>query len=191
VYGGWYEGSILTPLAQCLTAEIGRDFPSVFPFENKIGKTGKLLASAELACSLEAEPSHHLFNTFRQKSAPHALACVNPMSKGCVENDCPLSCLPTWFDTEQCPKSGCSIQLHDLMYKKEQKLVDTMLACDIIHAARLKCDFSLLVSSDDDLLPAIRVSLLEGTPFARLHPKMYHQLAAFPPSGAYFVELDL
>jgi hypothetical protein len=191
VYGGWYEGSSLTPLAQQVIAELGVDFPSVLPFTNKAGETGKVMASAELACSLEAEPTHHLFNTFRQKSPPNSLACVNPASKGCVEKDCPLSCIPTWFDTEQCPKSGCDIRLHDILFRREQKLVDTMLTCDIIHAARLKCDFSILVSSDDDLLPAIRISLLEGTPFARLHPKTYHQLAAFPSGGAYFVELTL
>jgi len=171
--------------------EIGRDFPAVLPFRNEIGVFGKLRVNAELARSLEAEPSYHLFNTFREKSAPRSLKCAHPSTQGCNETDCPLACLPGLFDTEQCPQNGCAIRLHDVLFRREQKLVDTMLACDMIHAARLKCDFIILVSSDDDLLPAIRVVLLDGTPFARLHPKNYYQVAGFPASGAAFVEGSL
>jgi hypothetical protein len=61
----------------------------------------------------------------------------------------------------------------------------------MIHAARLRVDCIMLVSSDDDLLPAIRVALLEGTPMTRLHPKTYHQMATFPPGGAAFIEIPL
>lgn len=164
VYGGWYEATTLTPLAQRIIAELGTFFPTILPFRNQAGNAGRLLSNAELACSLEAEPSHHLFNTFRRKSPSRTLTCVHPTAKGCTEPDCPLTCLPTLFATERCTKGGCTIQLHDLVFRPEQKLVDTMLACDIIHAARLKCDFTILVSSDDDLLPAIRVALLDGAP---------------------------
>jgi hypothetical protein len=66
-----------------------------------------------------------------------------------------------------------------------------MLACDLIHTSRAGCDFIIVVSSDDDLLPALRIALLAGTPLARLHPKTYHQLAAFPPGGAPFFETPL
>ena len=191
VYGGWYEATALTPLAQDIIAEVGRDFPAVLPFHNHAGAPGKLSVSADLARSMEAEPAHHLFNTFRQKSPPRKLTCVHPSARGCTDPACPLLSLPALFETERCPRKGCGIHLHDLIYRKEQKLVDTMLACDMIHAARLGCDFIILVSSDDDPLPAIRVALLNGTPFARLHPKACHQAAAFPPGGASFVEIRL
>lgn len=188
VYGGWYNETTLTPLAQKIIAEIGREFPAVLPFQGATGAPGKISVSAELARSLEAEPTHHLFNTFRQKSAPRSLKCTHPLTKGCNDPECPLVLLPGLFDTEQCPRSGCTIQLRDLLFRREQKLVDTMLACDMIHASRLKCDFIILVSSDDDLLPAIRIALLDGTPFARLHPKNYYQNASFPAGGALFME---
>ena len=180
VYGGWYEATTLTPLAQNIIAEIVRDFPAVFPFRNTTGDTGKLVVSADLARSLEAEPAHHLFNTFRRKSPPRTLQCTHPSAHGCTEPNCSLAFLPQLFDTERCPKAGCAIQLQDLLFRSEQKSVDTMLACDMIHAARLKCEFMILVSSDDDLLPAIRVVLLEGTPFARLHPKKYLPIRCLP-----------
>lgn len=191
VYGGWYDATTLTPLAQDIIAEIGRDFPAVLPFQNHAGVSGKLTVAAELARSMESEPAHHLFNTFRQKSPPRALRCAAPSTKGCSDPDCPLECIPLLFETERCPKHGCAIRLHDIIFRKEQKLVDTMLACDMIHAAKLGCDFIILVSSDDDMLPAIRTALLTGTPFARLHPKNYYQTAAFPPGGAPFVEIPL
>jgi len=191
VYGGWYEATALTPLAQEITAELGRDFPVVLPFQNHAGVAGRLTVSAELARSMEAEPGRHLFNTFRRRSPPRALRCASPSTKGCLDPDCPLVSLPLLFETERCPKHGCTIRLHDIVFRKEQKLVDTMLACDMIHAARLGCDFIILVSSDDDLLPAVRTALLTGTPFARLHPKTYYQTAAFPPGGAAFVEIPL
>ena len=191
VYGGWYEATTLTPLAQKVIAELGRDFPTVLPVCTKEGLTGKLNVSAELACSLEAEPSQHLFNTFRVKSAPRALKCDHPSTKGCAESDCPLTILPVLFDTEKCPRNGCSIGLHDIVFRREQKLIDTMLTCDLIHSARTGNDFMMFVSSDDDLLPAIRVALISGTPFARLHPKRYYQLAAFPPGGAHFIEKEV
>lgn len=191
VYGGWYENTTLTPLAQNMTAELGRDFPAVLPFLNKQAIQGRLSVSAELALSLEAEPGHHLFNTFRVKSLPRALKCEHPQKRGCKEPDCPLIFLPHLFNTGRCPKNGCSLQLTDVIFRREQKLVDTMLTCDMIHAARMQCDYVILVSSDDDMLPAIRVVLLDGTPLARLHPKNYYKLSAFPTSGATLTEKKL
>ncbi len=191
VYGGWYEATTLTPLAQDIIVEMGRDFPRVLPFRTKRGTSGRLVVSAELACSLEAEPAYHLFNTFRQKSAPRALKCIHPATRGCTDPQCPLACLPSFFDTEQCPKHGCTVQLSDVLFRREQKLIDTMLACDLIHTSRIGCDFIIVVSSDDDLLPALRIALLNGTPLARLHPKTYYQLAAFPAGGAAFFETPL
>jgi hypothetical protein len=188
IYGGWYERTVLTRLAQELIAEIGRDFPAVLPVRNENNLTVKLPVSAELARSLEAEPNHHIFNTFRQKSTPRTLKCSEPSSQGCSDAKCPLTCLPSLFEMEQCPQPGCSITLNQLLHRREQKLVDTMIACDMIHASRLRCDLVILISSDDDLLPAVRVSLLNGTPFVRLHPKNYFQFASFPSGGAMFLE---
>jgi len=191
IYGGWYEGSILTQAAQKVIGELGRDFPAMLPFRNRRGMTGKCLVTAELACSLEAEPAHHLFNTYRQRSLPRTLKCVSPASRGCNDQDCPLASLASLLDTETCPKNGCSVKLHDVIFQEQQKLVDTMLACDMLHAAQSGCALISLVSSDDDLLPAIRIVLLRGIPFARLHPKTYYQKAAFPPGGAPLVEIQI
>lgn len=191
IYGGWYEGSMLTQAAQNIACELGRDFPAILPFRNRAGITGKCTVTAELARSLEAEPAHHLFNTYRQRSMPRTLKCADPSSRGCTDEDCPLACLPSLFDTEMCPKDGCSVKLHDIIFQEQQKLVDTMLACDMLHAAQLGCALISLVSSDDDLLPAIRIVLLRGIPFARLHPKTYYQKAVFPPGGAPLVEIQL
>jgi hypothetical protein len=45
VYGGWYEATTLTALAQRVIAELGRGFPTVLPIYNKDGLAGKLHAS--------------------------------------------------------------------------------------------------------------------------------------------------
>src|SRR5665213_3270402 len=53
VYGGWYEETSLTPLAQKIIGEIGDSFPAILPVQNQLGQTGRLTVSADLARSLE------------------------------------------------------------------------------------------------------------------------------------------
>jgi uncharacterized LabA/DUF88 family protein len=188
VYGGWYEGSSLTPLAQKVITEIQSDFPTVIRGSTETGGVCALSVQADLACSLSEEPAHHLLDTFRKKRPPSNLKCADPADLGCTQPSCTAKALALLFDRERCPKPNCSFELKDLIYRNEQKLVDTMLTCDMIHAASQRCDLIIVISGDDDILPAIRTATLRGTPVVRLHTKPFMRRTIFPLGGATLVE---
>ena len=89
-----------------------------------------------------------------------------------------------------CPKQGCKVGHADLVYRHEQKLVDTMLACDLIYAAN-QVDHIALVSDDDDFLPPLRTIVLQGSNAYRFHTQPNRQrVSSFPP-GATLLEMDI
>lgn len=191
VYGGWYEGSSLTPLAQRIAAELQADFPTLLRCLTVHNTVCALSTQAELAWALVEEPTHHLLDTYRKKRFPYNLRFTDPAGLGCRATHCPLSSLPLLFNTECCPEASCAITLGDILHRAEQKLVDTMLTCDMIHTANQPGDLVIVISDDDDLLPAIRTVSLRGTPVLRIHPKPFTKLAVFPPGGAALMELSI
>ena len=191
VYGGWYEGSQITRLAQDVTIELQRDFPAVIRLPFGSNDHVSVYTNAELAVALLQEPGHHLFNTYRRKGKPANLRVVEPLDAGCIDASCVLPLMKKLLRTGNCPKSGCCITTGDLVYRHEQKIVDTMLSCDLIHAGNGITDRVILVSGDDDFLPPLRAILLHGTPAVRFHPKANYQRASFPHGGAQLLEMGL
>ena len=191
VYGGWYEGTQITRLAQDVTIEIQRDFPKIIrlPFDN--GEYIKLTTNAELAVSLMKEPGHHLFNTLRRRERPGNIRVEEPNNVGCTDLDCVLPLMKKLINKGRCPKASCGVTYGKLIYRQEQKIVDTMLTCDLIHAASEQAHKIILVSSDDDFLPPLRTVTLSGTEAVRFHPKQNNHRVTFPHGGAQFIEMDL
>jgi len=191
VYGGWYESTEITRLAQDVTIEIQRDFPKIIRLPVGDGNHVAVSANAELAVALLQEPSHHLFNTYRRKGKPYNVRVEKPTIVGCADPDCILPLMKKLLKTGNCPKPGCGVAVGDLVYRHEQKIVDTMLSCDLIHAAGGGTDRIILVSGDDDFLPPLRTILLRGAAAVRFHPKPNCQRASFPHGGATLLERDL
>jgi uncharacterized LabA/DUF88 family protein len=192
VYGGWYEGTQITRMAQEVTVEIQRDFPKLI----RLPVPGSavlisVLVNAELAMALIQEPGHHLFNTYRRKGKPSNLRVESPQNVGCTDPDCILPLLAKLIRSGKCPKQGCNGGGLNLIYRHEQKIVDTMLSCDLIHAASKSHDKVILISGDDDFLPPLRTILLHGIPTVRFHPKVNSSRASFPQGGAQLLEMDL
>lgn len=192
VYGGWYQEAQMTRMAQDVTVEIQRDFPSVIrPPASGETPSIAVTANAELAMALLQEPAHHLFNTYRRKGRPSNIRVETPQNAGCTDPNCILPLMNTLIKTGRCPKSMCSATGQNLVYRHEQKIVDTMLSCDLIHGGGGQYDGVVLVSGDDDFLPPLRTVLLHGTPAVRFHPKPNGARATFPHGGAKLVEMDL
>jgi hypothetical protein len=191
VYGGWYEGTQITRLAQDVTVEIQRDFPQIIRLPTAKGDYFAVSVNAELAVALLQEPGHHMFNTYRRKAQPRNVRVEEPAVVGCTDPDCVLPLMKTLLKTGNCPKPGCVITVGDLVYRQEQKIVDTMLSCDLIHAVSVGHDRIILVSGDDDFLPPLRTILLRGASVVRFHPKPDCQRAPFPQGGAQLLERDL
>ncbi|WP_428622177.1 hypothetical protein [Sedimenticola sp.] len=192
VYGGWYEGTDITRLAEKVTVEIQDDFPKVIrlPASKDAGQVS-VVTNAELAVALLQEPGHHLFNTYRKKGKPANVRVVKPSSIGCRKDDCILPKVKKILETGSCPVNGCTTSEGGLVYRHEQKIVDTMLTCDLIHAANEVSGRIILISGDDDFLPPLRTVMLKGIEAIRFHPKPSQQRASFPGGGAKLLEMEL
>ncbi len=190
LYGGWYEGVDMSQLAQKLTVSIQNEFPTIIrlPRDRRIVS---LTTNAELAFALLEEPTHHLFHTYRKKGRPGNIRVQSPATIGCLDTSCPLPLVKKILGTGRCPTHTCIGVGDDLVYRNEQKIVDTMLTCDLIYATNLNYDCVVIISGDDDFLPPIRTALLRGTTVARIHPKASSQRASFPAAGARFIEMEL
>lgn len=167
VYGGWYEGSSLSRKAQDVGNEIQRDFPYTIGITAGKGRR-PVTMTAGLALSQLCEPARHLLDTFRLKGRPRTVRVLAKEAVECEDPDCPLPSLKELLKTGRCPKSGCVVGRDDLVYRKEQKIVDTMLACDLLFLRDdATVDRIALVSGDDDFLPPLRAVLLKGKSIVR------------------------
>ncbi len=182
-YGGWYDQSAPTRLCQRLASEIQGAFPKV----EKVIHGGRILfilANAELAYSIAAEPHRHLLHTYRVRGMPRALGCRSPSSAGCRNPNCPLLSMHRLFVNGHCQVPGCTLGIEDFIYRSEQKLVDTMLAVDLLFYATRGEDALAVVTSDDDLWPAIRAALMLGRPIFHIHANPGRRTPTFYSTGS-------
>lgn len=178
LYGGWCTQTNLTKRAQRLAADIrAACFPRIVCTATG-SVTQKVAVNVELALGLHAEPSQVLLHTFREQRQVRGLRCRNPQDHGCGAADCILSVLHSFLSNGLCPQPGCTLTPGELFYRDEQKLVDTMLTADLVYLARGSTTCFVVVSSDDDLWPAIRLALLAGHSVVHLHTKPQRRTAA-------------
>lgn len=191
IYGGWYEGTTMSLLAQELTVAITDEFPAIIRIPTAAPKPTALDAKAELAMALMEEPRHHIFSTYRKKRRPTNLRVQSRETVGCTHTACPLPVINKILKTGKCPIDGCRVTADDLVYRNEQKIVDTMLACDLVYSCQLGYDQIVLISGDDDFVPPIRTALLRGARIVRFHPKPNSQRISLPSSGSQLLEMEL
>ncbi|SEJ03597.1 hypothetical protein SAMN04487995_3147 [Dyadobacter koreensis] len=157
LYGGWYEGNNITRRAQNLRTEIHSSFPLTTLLSDN---STQVIVNAELATSLKIEPTKLLVNTFRRNGVPSGLKSNHPIVVGCRQTGCPVLTVYSFVDTGKC--SQCShTKVDDIFFRKEQKLVDTMLTADMIAIAHQDKKYGI-VSSDDDFWPGILTSIAMG-----------------------------
>ncbi|MBS3784279.1 MAG: hypothetical protein KGY78_07540 [Anaerolineae bacterium] len=173
LYGGWYERNSPSRRGQKIAAELQQAFPGLVA-ATASPNVQPVRVVAELAYSLAAEPLRHLFHTFRKRGIPQGLRCEDPVAMGCSDPACPLTVVYDFVNTGICPSPACQTRAEDLLYRNEQKLVDTMMTVDIVHYAHSGVGQVCVVSSDDDLWPAIRSALLIGTRVIHIHTKPGH-----------------
>lgn len=191
LYGGWYEGDSLSVLSQQLSVSIHSEFPAVVRVPNSDGEIIVLRVTAELAVSLLEEPGHQLFNTYRRKGRPSNIRVETPASVGCSTSTCPLPLAKKLLQKGRCPTQGCVAGGASLVYRHEQKLVDTMLTCDLMYLSNQEYDFIFILSADDDFLPPIRSLLLRGAKIIRVHPQMSSALVPIKVGASTLIELGI
>ena len=170
LYGGWYERNMTTPLAQTISAQLSRHFPKPLRVIQN-GIISRLILNAELAYGSAFEPRFFLLNTYRQRSFPKGLRCHHPSDIGCTNPSCSALPLYQTFASGECRNSACHHRLDTLLYKGEQKLVDVMLALDLVHFSLLGHQTLCIVSSDEDFWPGIRAALYSGAKVIVIHTK--------------------
>ncbi|MNF65799.1 NYN domain protein [compost metagenome] len=190
LYGGWFEGESLSKLSQDVSVQIQEEFPAILKLPMKDGVC-KLNVTVELAFSLLEEPSHHLFNTYRKKGKPSNLRVEKQINIGCVTPTCPLPMARKLLEKGVCPSVGCVNTSKNIVYRHEQKLVDTMLTCDLIYLAAHRYDCLIIISADDDFLPPIRTLLLRGLKVIRVHPKLSVDHLPITVAGRQLLEVGL
>jgi len=181
----------MTKHAQELAVAIDNEFPAIIRVPNPVGEIALVEAKAELAVSMMEEPSHHLFDTYRRKGKPWNLRVQQPAEVGCTDSACPLPVAKKLIKSGACPIPSCVVTADDLVYRNEQKIVDTMLACDMVYAPTQNYNQLILVSGDDDFLPPLRTLLLRGIPVARFHPKPNRIRTALAIRGTQLTDTDL
>jgi uncharacterized LabA/DUF88 family protein len=79
------------------------------------------------------------------------------------------------------------------LIKREQKLVDVMLACDLLHLVETRpSEFVVIVTSDQDLWPAIRQVFEKTTLVIHIHTKRQQTPLYYSRSiGTRYTELML
>lgn len=192
LYDGWYLNRTPTRHAQAVSAELLANFPLTRTVSDGTTTT-TIIVNAELAYSLKIDPATHLWHTFRQRGYPSGLGCHHPPAVGCTAPVCSLLPMHTLFRTQRCPLSGCGIFPDQLVYKNEQKLVDTMLAADLMYLHLQRETKVAVVSSDDDMWPAIKTVLDLGMSILHIHTLPGHRTPPFYARGPRpsYTELSL
>lgn len=172
LYGGWYEEQMPTHDAQTIAATLSQHYPAVI--RRKPDRT-QIVINAELAYSLKCDPKRHLWYTLRPKAAPRGIHFVDPAAAGCRYVDlCPLRPGYDFFVDGRCPERDCQLTSRLVIRRREQKLVDAMLAADVFHCSLSDERQVAVVSSDDDILPAIIMAVQCGLQVVHVHTKERH-----------------
>jgi hypothetical protein len=150
LYGGWYTHAGLTNKGTLLSQAIGATFP--IPLMAS-GGTRRYLR-CEIASALLCSPADIFYATLRQRAgmrsrltAKTPIWCANP-------GGCTIQASVRW-SRGSCSVAGCSVVPTEAFEYYEQKLVDTLLCCDLVYLSLAQNDPIYVISDDDDMTPAI------------------------------------
>jgi uncharacterized LabA/DUF88 family protein len=164
LYGGWYKETELTKQASGIQ-QLLRNI-SVFP---KIISNRVVNGEIELAVSLHIKPDFIWGYTYKETEGVRRIRlnheCIDSV---CSENKntCPKFLLYKFTDKKDrsCHVDKCMNLQKNVFKGAEQKMVDTLIACDIISTSSDENITGILVISDDqDHLPSLALASLKKT----------------------------
>ena len=156
LYGSWVEDGLLTKqgsLAQQAIAQ-GPAFPLV------VGRR-VVAGEIELALSLVDLPSIRWPSFIkRQQGLSRVKIAKSLLPKNCIDDRtlCPIRSLQHFSHGRErkCSAAGCEVLNNQAFETTTQKMVDTLLACDLMELARKPATRAILVVTGDvDLMPAV------------------------------------
>ncbi len=160
LYNGWHCEEVLTTKGSIMSTYLSQI--NLFPISIDSSKIIK--GKVVLADSLSFVPDYFWRDTLKTKKGLSFLRIDNnELSESCQSNKslCPPLILKTFAKKKerQCAVHSCSDINEDVFVRSEQKMVDTMIACDLITFS-MEEDIAeiILVSDDVDHFPALAVS---------------------------------
>jgi len=158
LYGGWMENGLQTNIAFKIQQAI-----SSFKFFPLFNKAERIFVhgNIELVTRLISIPNMEWDDTVRTRlGIPRLRLAGAGLPTGCIgtNESCPVRILYRFAEkkTKKCPVGGCPATNESAFKVVEQKMVDTMLSCDIISLSEDQRVNGIIVVSDDfDLLPPI------------------------------------
>jgi len=167
LYGGWTtDGRMATDSASRAMFAAAEANP--FPLPSAAGTV--VHGDIVLATSLLSYPTYDLPDTYRRKLSPPRLRPSGPGSRpiGCNEavKGCPAAVLArfTRKGSKVCPVDDCAVLCSEAFISAEQKMVDTHMVADILHASGDgDHDFIATVTGDTDIVPALLQSAVLET----------------------------
>lgn len=158
LYGGWYQGNVYSQKASQL--QVILQSINIFP----IIKDSKCIEGSISLAEQQYGIAQTWYNTFQEKRGIQKVKVDwTHTGAGCTHTspNCPVKVLHNFIKnrSHQCSTSGCSTIQTDVFFRREQKMVDTMMACDIItYCAEEDIAAIYIISDDTDLFPAIAIS---------------------------------
>lgn len=155
-YGGWYMNGTLTKNGSLIQQRISTN--RIFP----ISKNGKKYhGEVELASSINELHGYTFDNTYRVKNGlPNIRLDKQHLNNYCsnTNDKCPARILDkfTRRKDKECATNGCTVINQDAYKHNDQKMIDTMMALDIVdYGEHPNVNKIVLFSDDTDLVPSV------------------------------------
>ena len=159
LYGGWYDESGLSRDGDVVARDIDRNFPDLI---RRSSDARIQRVHCELASSLYKIRDRIFPATVRiRRGLKHAFKTQDSIS--CAQPDsCSIPLVMRWLNG-RCPGPQCSVNTRAVFRYREQKLVDTLMCCDLISVAvDTPSTPTIVVSEDDDFVPAMLLAIHLG-----------------------------
>lgn len=158
LYGGWYEHNTSTKRAIELDGKYSNPLIGTVPHNDTFCQ---YFTDIKLARALLSIPNKDFWNTYRKKQRIVKGLIIADQVKQCNFPDNTMMNLKKILKTGKCPHTECEKNNDQpIIFRSEQKMVDTMLSCDLIDSALINpsADYVIVVSSDDDFIPPLVLS---------------------------------
>lgn len=162
LYGGWYFENSLSKQASVLQQMLYNVnvFPKVIEKEKRVIK-----GNINIISELHEMPGHIWSHTLKESNGIKRVKINNECDNTICESNrdvCPKYIMSkfTKSKVKKCSQTGCTNTNKNVFKGIEQKMVDTLIACDILSFADDESVKGLLILSDDqDHFPSIAVAM--------------------------------
>lgn len=161
LYGGWMQDGLLSRKGSQLQAVAS----NANPFPLAVTSPSSIVhGSIQVVTSMFGLPTLQWLSTFRQRTGlPRLRLSQSPYPAACVDQSvsCPIKTLHSISKDRQrtCSVRSCGVRSYDAFICFEQKMVDTMMACDVLTLSDSAEITGIVVLTDDvDILPAIALA---------------------------------